>query len=87
MASMAELLDGPAAPAPPGLTSNLQNPPNRNHDVIFIIALLGIAVSTLLIFIRIYTKAFLAKIFSIDDVCLFVAWVCNRVEADQRSVF
>ncbi|EME80791.1 uncharacterized protein MYCFIDRAFT_110181, partial [Pseudocercospora fijiensis CIRAD86] len=69
----------PAASAPPGLTNNLIDPLTKDTTAGIVLAIAGMAISTTFLLIRIYTKAFLARIFGIDDVLLIVSWMMSLV--------
>lgn len=63
----------PAASAPPGYTQDLVDPPETKHIAAGItISIVGMVASTLFISLRTYTKAFLARMFGVDDgaICL-----------------
>ncbi|PIA98794.1 hypothetical protein CB0940_02363 [Cercospora beticola] len=77
--STLNLAHTPAAEAPPGMVSNLQNPHIRNHAPTFVLAIFGMCIATMLLTMRIYTKAVLARIFGIDDVFLLFAWAMSLV--------
>ncbi|KXT09774.1 hypothetical protein AC579_6149 [Pseudocercospora musae] len=69
----------PAASAPPGFTSNLDDPVTKDTTAGIVLAIAGMAISTTFLLIRIYTKAILARIFGIDDVLLIIAWMMSMV--------
>ncbi|KAF2164259.1 hypothetical protein M409DRAFT_25602 [Zasmidium cellare ATCC 36951] len=70
----------PAAPAPPGFTSNLsKGKMTKDTDSSIAIAIVGMLISTTFFIIRIYTKAVLAKLFGVDDVLLIIAWILSMV--------
>jgi len=76
-----DLHNTPAVPAPPGFTNNLENPEYRNLAPTIIIACVSTFFATLLLGIRVYTKAFLAKLFGWDDAMLIIAWLfCIAVQ-------
>ncbi|KAI4142491.1 MAG: hypothetical protein LQ340_007327, partial [Diploschistes diacapsis] len=50
----------PAEPPPPGLHSNLINPPSST-DISLVVLVLCIALTTPLVLLRIYTRAFMER--------------------------
>lgn len=67
------LLQGPAATPPPGLESNLTDPPNQRVASYFMIIFFGF-LATFALVIRVYTRAFILRRFKIAD-CKLTA--CN----------
>ena len=65
-AALENLLNGPAAPPPPGITPNLDNPPNQKV-ALHIVAILTISFSTCAVIIRIYTKRFVLRTMGYED--------------------
>ena len=64
--SRTELLDQPMLPPPPGVKSNFDRPATRipSYNVIIIIPLV---LASLLVFLRIYTRAWISKSLGWDD--------------------
>lgn len=73
--SSTDLSKVPAATAPAGYTVNFDHPRTTYRDVGMIISIVGMALSTLFILLRVYTKAYLARLLGIDDVAMIFAWV------------
>ena len=57
---LAIILNGPALKPPPGLTSNLVNPPN-NRVITHVTFSISLVLSTLAVLIRLYTKAIVQR--------------------------
>ena len=74
--SQVDLANTPAASAPPGMASNLENPQTKPTQAGIVLAILGMCVATLFLIVRVYTKAVLARLFGLDDVLLILSWVC-----------
>ena len=68
-ADIQSLLEGPAGKPPLGVLPNLQNPPYTDATGLFLL-MLCIAISTISVFIRFYTKLFLIKSTAYED-CKF----------------
>jgi hypothetical protein len=62
------------APPPPGVTPNFDNPPKSTPAEPAVIYIF-MALSTLFLLMRVYTRAYINKIFQIEDAILIVAWV------------
>ncbi|CAF9904527.1 MAG: hypothetical protein GOMPHAMPRED_002869 [Gomphillus americanus] len=60
------MLDGPAAPAPSGITSNFVDPPS-NGVAGLIAALISLGIATIMLVIRIFTKLYIIKAWNIED--------------------
>ena len=65
-AALENLLNGPAAPPPAGITPNLENPPDQ-RVALHIVAILTISFSTCAVIIRIYTKRFVLRTMGYED--------------------
>ena len=65
-AALESLLNGPAGPPPPGVTPNLDNPPNQQVPL-NIVAILTIGFSTCAVIIRIHTKRFVLRTMGYED--------------------
>ncbi|RAL01841.1 uncharacterized protein BO80DRAFT_424209 [Aspergillus ibericus CBS 121593] len=72
-AQHAALLQSPAATPPPGVESNLINPPNQRAVSIFVILFLGILTS-LALTIRLYTRVVLLHRMKLVDYSLLLSW-------------
>lgn len=57
----------PAATPPPGYTQNFDNPETKHTTAGIVISIVGMVITTLFLALRVYTKAFLAHIFGVDD--------------------
>ena len=73
----------PAASAPPGFTSNLENPITRDTSAGVALAIVGMVFASFFLGIRVYTKAFLARLFGLDDVLLIFAWVWDSTYGED----
>ena len=60
------LLDGPAGPPPAGVTPNMANPANL-EGVVIVTVTLSLVLTTMAIFMRMYTKLFLIRAFHYED--------------------
>ncbi|CAK3920277.1 hypothetical protein AC579_6149 [Lecanosticta acicola] len=67
----------PAASAPPGFTSNLIDPVRKEVLPGITLAIVGMVISTAFLAMRVYTKAFLARIFGLDDILLIISWAAS----------
>lgn len=63
------LLNGPASAPPPGVQSNFDDPANLN-TIIYITKRLALTLTTLAVFIRVYTRHVLIRSMGYDD-CMF----------------
>ncbi|KAH6883257.1 hypothetical protein BKA58DRAFT_435004 [Alternaria rosae] len=68
-------LTQPIVPAPGGYVVDLENPQRRGEATILWIGIVGTAISTCLLAVRVYTKVMLVKKVSSDDCCLLLAWI------------
>ncbi|KAI9041772.1 uncharacterized protein KD926_006496 [Aspergillus affinis] len=68
------LLQGPAATPPPGMQSNLTNPPNQKAASYFIIIFFGL-LATFALVVRIYTRALILRRVKVADYSLILGWV------------
>ncbi|USW58983.1 hypothetical protein Slin15195_G123020 [Septoria linicola] len=75
--SKPDLAHTPATSAPPGMVSNLENPTTKNTSPGMVLSIFGMCLATLFLMVRVYTKAFLARLFGIDDVALIISWVLS----------
>ncbi|MCJ1396407.1 hypothetical protein MMC18_009297 [Xylographa bjoerkii] len=66
----------PVAPPPPGITANLDNPPNMQALNITIVAIC-LSITTPILYMRLYTKFFITKARSWEDYTMFSAWVLS----------
>jgi hypothetical protein len=64
----------PAVTPPPGVTSNFEDPPSKAH-IIHIVFSVCLGLVTLLVAIRIYTRACISKPLWWDDLASLLAWV------------
>ena len=63
-------------PPPPGIKANFDNPEHDTGGLIPLVAVF-LSISTILLALRLYTKAVLIKIFGVEDVVITLAWMCN----------
>ena len=63
--------DAPAAPPPPGIVPNFQDPPNLRAVGQFVIIFCFLLATAALI-VRVYTKLFIIRRFTVSD-CRFLA--------------
>ncbi|PVI04225.1 hypothetical protein DM02DRAFT_669228 [Periconia macrospinosa] len=68
-------LDKPIVPAPAHYVVDLENPQQRGEALITWVGIVGMMIATVLLAIRIYTKAVLVKKMTSDDWCLLLAWI------------
>lgn len=80
-------LTQPIVPAPDGHIVNLENPQQRGRAIILWFGIVGMLISTLLLFVRAYTKVVLVKKVASDDCksslyarCI-LANICARVSS------
>jgi hypothetical protein len=66
MSSTEEILQSPAAQPPPGVTADFDNPPNHRTESIAILTACNV-VCTVLFFIRVYTRFYLVRRFTLED--------------------
>ncbi|MCJ1385948.1 hypothetical protein MMC17_009073 [Xylographa soralifera] len=64
----------PVAPPPPGITPNLNNPPNM-QAVNITIVVICLTITTPIVCMRLYTKFFITKARGWEDYTMFAAWV------------
>ncbi|KAF2265547.1 hypothetical protein CC78DRAFT_579039 [Lojkania enalia] len=64
----------PAMPPPAGLTPNFENPPSQAY-IVYIVMSLCLALVTLLVAVRIYTRIRIAKPLWWDDLASLLAWI------------
>lgn len=67
-----EILQSPAAQPPPGVTADFDNPPNHRTESIAILTACN-AVCTVLFFIRVYTRFYLVRRFTLEDGMRFIS--------------
>jgi hypothetical protein len=63
---MPDLTKIPAAPPPPGVKSNFNNPDNYKTQNIILHSIV-LSLVTLAVLMRVYTRAFVKKTFGVDD--------------------
>ncbi|KAI1483881.1 hypothetical protein F4774DRAFT_423425 [Daldinia eschscholtzii] len=68
------ILDGPALSPPPGVTPNLESPPNQNAAGLVAIAL-TMAAGTIAISLRGYSRVFITRKLFLEDLLAFAAYV------------
>ncbi|KAF1362648.1 hypothetical protein EJ07DRAFT_105666, partial [Lizonia empirigonia] len=69
-------------PPPPGCVVDLDNPQRRGQDLITWIGIVGLFIATVLLIVRMYTKAVLAKKINSDDWCLLFAWKSSSLSSN-----
>ncbi|KAJ2977748.1 hypothetical protein NUW58_g7713 [Xylaria curta] len=67
------LLNGPAAPPPPGVVSNFDNPPNRN-ELAFAVTTSALALSSVVVILWIFAKAFCQRKVYPGDAFIFAGY-------------
>ncbi|CAK3852960.1 integral membrane [Lecanosticta acicola] len=67
----------PASTVLSGYTQNFADPMSKHNTAGIVISVVGMVITTLFMLLRLYTKAFLAHIFGIDDVALTIAWMMS----------
>ncbi|KAI0465690.1 hypothetical protein F4859DRAFT_527824 [Xylaria cf. heliscus] len=67
------LLDGPALTAPPGVQSNFENPPNLN-SVGYVVPSIALAVTTIFVFIRLYTRFCIIRRARLEDYLILAGY-------------
>lgn len=60
------LLNGPGLAPPPGQVPNLKDPPNERTTMI-VVYTVYLLLTTVAVFIRMYTKAFIARRVEVED--------------------
>ncbi|KAK0701933.1 hypothetical protein B0T26DRAFT_660242 [Lasiosphaeria miniovina] len=68
------ILNQPARPPPPGVTSNFVDPPNKNRTAGAVV-FLGIALVTICGLLRVYTRGFVTRTVKIEDYLGLAAFV------------
>ena len=64
----------PAAPAPSGYIVDLNNPNTDGLELGLWIGVVGIAVSTLLLLLRLFSKIAFTKALGLDDIFITASW-------------
>ncbi|KAL8832272.1 MAG: hypothetical protein Q9191_000371 [Dirinaria sp. TL-2023a] len=67
-----------AAPPPPGVIPNVQNPANLDNYVALTLTLC-ILISTIAFFVRMYTKLFVNRTLAAEDYVIVIAWISEAV--------
>lgn len=65
----------PAAPAPARYHVDFQHPQVNDLLAGLAVGFVGISICTIFVLLRVYAKAALAKAFSVEDLCVIVAWI------------
>lgn len=68
-----QLLEGPALAPPAGVTPNFENPPNLN-TASYSMAVVAIALPTIVVVLRLYTKVFIVRAPAWEDWVTVLAW-------------
>ena len=63
-------------PAPPGVVPNYEHPVQRLDGLVPLIAIF-LTLSTLVLIIRLYTKAFIIKVLGLEDVAISLGWAAT----------
>lgn len=56
----------PAAPPPPGVTPNFDNPPSEEYEI-YSISIAMCATATVVLLARLYTRTFILRATGLDD--------------------
>lgn len=80
-AKIQALLKGPAGPPPSGVLLSFDNPPNLNSEIIFTLTLC-MAITTIAVLMRMYTKLFLIRSMAYED-CEYLNIFSVTFRADQ----
>ncbi|KAI0153040.1 hypothetical protein GGR57DRAFT_468670 [Xylariaceae sp. FL1272] len=67
------LLNGPALAPPPGVTSNFENPPNKN-TLCSVVITIGFVVTAILLLSRAYSRLFCIKKLYLEDVLIIIGY-------------
>lgn len=70
MSSTEALLQSPAAQPPSGVTADFNNPPNHRTESIAILTVCNV-ICTVLFVIRVYTRFYLVRRFTLEDCMRF----------------
>lgn len=65
-------------PAPPGKTSNFENPQDALHTVNLATQILCISVTTVVVTLRFIVRIRIHKTFTLED-CMYSAWPCVKL--------
>ena len=69
----------PAAPAPSGYVVHMNNPQTTELELGVAIGIAAIALSTLFLSLRLYTRIAFTKSLGIDDIFVVLTWACGTV--------
>ncbi|KAH6637888.1 hypothetical protein C7974DRAFT_451058 [Boeremia exigua] len=72
-ATLEKFLNAPALEPPPGVKPNFKNPDNLSHPEL---AVLQLTITTLVVWMRIFTKIRVLKRVLAEDYWLIIAWIC-----------
>lgn len=64
--NLTDLLEGPSAAPPPGIISQLDNPPNQKTVTEFLPSI-SIALATVAVAMRVYSRIFVTQKFGLSD--------------------
>ncbi|KAF2708714.1 hypothetical protein K504DRAFT_502736 [Pleomassaria siparia CBS 279.74] len=79
-AQMSDLSQIPAAPSPPGITSNFDNPDNYKVDNIILHSVVLLFV-TIAVVVRVYTRSVVKKTFGLDDYFAVLSWALTMTQS------
>ncbi|KAL3481479.1 hypothetical protein BJX99DRAFT_253403 [Aspergillus californicus] len=71
------LLEGPASPAPPGIVPHLGDRPSELLNPARTLLMVLWSLTFVILAIRVYTKAFIIRSFSVSDYAMIVAWAIS----------
>ncbi|KAG2416238.1 hypothetical protein HFD88_007431 [Aspergillus terreus] len=70
----------PAAPPPPGVTPNFDNPPSEEYEI-YSISIAMCATATIVLLARLYTRAFILRATGLDDWLCVMGQICAWIFA------
>ncbi|KAI0530317.1 hypothetical protein GGR58DRAFT_493819 [Xylaria digitata] len=70
----------PALPPPPGVTSNFVNPETLDHEL-KIGAGVVVPLTTIFVFLRVYVRFWMKKLWALEDWFLLLAWAGTLILA------
>ena len=69
----------PAAPAPSGYIVHMNDPQTSELELGVAIGIAAIAISTIFLLLRLYTRVVFTKSLGIDDIFISLTWACATV--------
>lgn len=67
----------PAAPAPSGYVVHMKNPQTNDLELGVAIGIAGIAIATIFLLLRLYTRVAFTKSLGLDDVFITLSWALS----------